>query len=182
MAADRRIERLIAYDVLVHVGLISDTHGFLEEAIFAHFEKCDEVWHAGDFGPAEVLERLKAFKPVRGVYGNIDGADIRAELPPDLDWICEGLHVYMTHQGGYPGNYDPRAKRELEQRKPDLFLCGHSHIARVMRDPKLKLLHMNPGACGRIGWHQKRTALRFKVEGERIGNVELIELGPRTNK
>ena len=173
---------MIAYDVLVHVGLVSDTHGFLDEALFTHFEKCDEVWHAGDFGPVEVLDRLKTFKPVRGVFGNIDGADIRSELPLDLEWECEGVRVYMTHIGGYPGSYDRRAKKELTKRKPDLFICGHSHIARVIRDRELKLLHMNPGACGRVGWHLKRTAIRFAVDGERIGNVELIELGPRTNK
>ena len=157
---------LIAYDVLVHVGLISDTHGFLDEAIFTHFEKCDEVWHAGDFGP-EVLDRLKKFKPVRGVFGNIDGAEIRSELQLDLEWECEGLRVYMTHIGGYPGCYDRRAKRKLATRKPDLFICGHSHIARVMRDSELKLLHMNPGACGRIGWHVKRTAIRFSPSSSR---------------
>jgi putative phosphoesterase len=164
----------------VQVGLISDTHGFLDEAIFNHFEKCAEVWHAGDFGPVEVLDRLKKFRPVRGVFGNIDGAEIRSELPRDLEWACEGVRIYMTHQGGYPGHYDARAKRELKQRKPDLFICGHSHIVRVMRDPELKLLHMNPGASGRVGWHLKRTAMRFAVEGARIGNVELIELGPRS--
>lgn len=173
---------MIAYDVVVQIGLLSDTHGFLDEAIFTYFEKCDEVWHAGDFGPVEVLDRLKAFKPVRGVYGNIDGAEIRAELTLDLEWEFEGLRVYMTHIGGYPGNYDRRAKKELAKRKPELFICGHSHIARVMRDPRLKLLHMNPGAAGRTGWHLKRTALRFTIEQKRIGNVELIELGPRSSK
>jgi uncharacterized protein len=165
----------------MQVGLLSDTHGFLDEAIFKYLEKCGEVWHAGDFGP-DVLDRLKAFKPVRGVFGNIDGAEIRAELPQDLEWECEGARVYMTHIGGYPGSYDRRAKRELSQRKPDLFICGHSHIARVMRDPKLKLLHMNPGACGRIGWHQQRTIMRFTVKGNRVGNVELIELGKRGSR
>ena len=165
----------------MQVGLLSDTHGFLDEAIFTYFEKCDEVWHAGDFG-TDVLDRLKAFKLIRGVFGNVDGAAIRAELPQDLEWQCESVRVYMTHIGGYPGNYDARAKRELSQRKPDLFVCGHSHIARVMRDPKLKLLHMNPGACGRIGWHEQRTILRFTVEANRVGNVELIELGKRASR
>ena len=166
----------------MRVGLISDTHGLLDEAIFTHFEKCDEVWDAGDVGSMELLDRLKTFKPVRGVFGNIDGEDIRSELPLDLEWECEGVRVYMTHQGRYPGSYDRRAQKELAQRKPDLFICGHSHIARIMRDPELKLLHMNPGACGRVGWHLKRTAIRFRVDGERIGNLELIELGPRTDK
>ena len=179
---ERTFAPLIAYDVVVQIGLLSDTHGFLDEAIFTYFEKCDEVWHAGDFGPVEVLDQMKAFKPVRGVYGNIDGAEIRAELTLDLDWECEGLRIYMTHVGGHPGNYDRRAKSELVKRKPDLFICGHSHIARVVRDPKLNLLHMNPGAAGRVGWHLKRTALRFAIEQKRIGNVELIELGPRSSK
>lgn len=161
------------------MGLLSDSHGYLDEAIFEYFDKCDEVWHAGDFGPAEVLDRLEAFKPLRGVSGNIDGPKIRAELPRDLKWECEGVRVYMTHIGGYPGNYDARAQRELLKWKPGLFLCGHSHIARVMRDPKLNLLHMNPGACGRIGWHEQRTILRFTIEAEKIGNVEMIELGKR---
>ena len=165
----------------MQVGLLSDTHGFLDEAVFTYFENCGEVWHAGDFGPG-VLDRLKAFKPVRGVFGNIDGAEIRADLPQDLDWQCEGVRVYMTHIGGYPGSYDRRAKHELAQRKPDLFICGHSHIARVMRDPKLKLLHMNPGACGRMGWHEQRTIMRFTVEASRVGNVELIELGKRARR
>jgi uncharacterized protein len=166
----------------MQVGLLSDTHGFLDEAIFAYFEKCDEVWHAGDFGPVEILDRLKAFKPTRGVFGNIDGTEIRSELPQDLDWQCEGVRVYMTHVGGYPGNYDARAKRQLDQRTPDLFICGHSHIARVMRDPMRKLLHMNAGACGRIGWRMTRTVLRFRVDGDKVGNVELIELGARSGK
>ena len=163
----------------MQVGLLSDSHGFLDEVIFDYFDECDEVWHAGDFGPVAVLDRLKNFKPLRGVFGNIDGVEIRSQLSRDLEWQCEGVRVYMTHIGGYPGNYDARAKRELAARSPDLFIAGHSHIARVMRDQKLKLLHMNPGACGRTGWHLKRTILRFTVDDSRIGNVELMELGPR---
>jgi putative phosphoesterase len=169
------------YHGLMRIGLLSDTHGFLDETLFTHFEKCDELWHAGDFGLVDLLDRLRAFKPVRGVFGNIDGPEIRADLPLDLEWECEGLRVYMTHVGGYPGNYDRRAKRELERRKPGLFICGHSHITRIMRDQKLNLLHMNPGACGRVGWHLKRTALRFSVDCGKIGNVELIELGTRSS-
>ncbi len=166
----------------MQVGLLSDTHGFLDETIFTWFENCDEIWHAGDFGPVEVLDRLKAFRPLRGVYGNIDGAEIRRELPQALNWECQGTRVYMTHSGGYPGHYDPSVKRYLERDKPDLLVCGHSHIARVMRDPTLKLLYMNPGACGRIGWHLKRTVLRFRIDGGKISNLELIELGPRSDK
>ena len=163
----------------MRIGLLADTHGFIDDALFTYFAECDEVWHAGDFGPVEVLDRLKSFKPVRGVFGNIDGAEIRAELPEQLDWQCEDLRVYMRHIGGYPGNYDRRAKQQLAASKPDLFICGHSHIARVMRDPALNLLHMNPGAAGVVGWHTQRTALRFTMNGAKIQNVELIELMPR---
>jgi len=166
----------------MRIGLLSDTHGFLDEALFTYFAECDEVWHAGDFGPVEVLDRLKSFKPLRGVYGNIDGAEIRAALPEELDWLCEDVRVYMRHIGGYPGNYDVRAKLKIAERKPDLFICGHSHITRIMRDPKLNLLHMNPGAAGYIGWHKKRTALRLTVDGNRVRDVELIELEPRHRK
>ena len=112
----------------MRIGLLSDSHGFLDEAIFAYFAQCDEVWHAGDFGPVEVLDRLRQFKPTRGVYGNIDGAELRAGLPEHLHWECEGVQVYMTHIGGYPGAYDNRARAEILNRKPGLFICGHSHI------------------------------------------------------
>ena len=165
--------------LVMRIGLLSDTHGFVDEALFTYFAECDEVWHAGDFGPVEVLDRLKSFKPLRGVFGNVDGAEIRADLPEQLEWKCEDVRVYMRHVGGYPGNYDPRAKPELVRSKPDLFICGHSHIARIMRDPALELLHMNPGAAGFIGWHTKRTALRFRINADKVQNVELIELEPR---
>ncbi|MGI8743474.1 MAG: metallophosphoesterase family protein [Bryobacteraceae bacterium] len=166
----------------MRIGLMSDSHGFLDEAVFTYFDECDEVWHAGDFGPVDVLDRLKAFKPLRGVFGNIDGERVRAELPSDLLWDCQGLHVYMTHIGGYPGHYEARVRRELAELRPGLFICGHSHIARVMRDPALGLLHMNPGACGHHGWHTTRTLLRFTVNARKIGAAELIELGPRGQK
>ena len=120
-----------------------------------------------------------AFKPVRGVFGNIDGAEVRAELPEDLAWDCEGVRVYMTHIGGHPGAYEKHAKQRIAKEKPGLFLCGHSHILKVMRDPKLALIHMNPGACGHHGWHAVRTLLRFTVENGKVGGVEAIELGAR---
>lgn len=166
------------------VGLISDTHGFLDETLLERLKDCDELWHAGDLGPGGsgpcgLLESLQKFKPLRAVYGNIDGAEIRSELAPDLSWECEGVRVYMTHIGGYPGNYDRRARAELLRRKPELFICGHSHILRVMRDPDLHLLHMNPGACGHNGWHKMRTALRFTITKGKIADVVAIELGPR---
>lgn len=163
------------------IGLLSDTHGFLDESIFHYFAECDEIWHAGDFGPVALLDRLKEFKPLRGVHGNVDGTEVRSEMPDDLSWDCEGVRVYMTHAGGYPGHYDRRAKQALVRLKPDLFICGHSHILRVMRDPTLGLLHMNPGACGRNGWHNVRTLLRFRVGGGKISEVEAIELGPRAS-
>ncbi|HVW86973.1 MAG TPA: metallophosphoesterase family protein [Bryobacteraceae bacterium] len=163
----------------MRIGLISDTHGFLDEAIFTHFSACDEVWHAGDFGSPELLEQLKQFRPTRGVFGNIDGAELRAELPRDLVWDCEGIRVYMTHIGGYPGRYDARARQELARVRPHMFLCGHSHILKVMRDPALELIHMNPGACGHQGWHVERTALRFTIDAGKIFDVEAIRLGKR---
>jgi uncharacterized protein len=164
---------------LMRIGLLSDTHGFLDEAVFDYFAECDQIWHAGDFGSIEVLDRLKQFRATRGVSGNIDTAALLTELPPALDWECEGLHVYMTHIGGYPGRYDPKARKELKRLRPDLFICGHSHILRVMRDPELGFLHMNPGACGHHGWHKIRTILRFTVNAGKISAVEAIELGPR---
>lgn len=163
----------------MRIGLLSDSHGFLDEAVFQWFAECDEVWHAGDFGAAAVLDRLKAFKPVRGVWGNIDGPDVRDALDQDLEWECEGLRVYMTHIGGYPGAYDRRAKSEIVRRGPGLFICGHSHILKVMRDPKLHLVHLNPGACGHQGWHKVRTLLRFTVADGKLSAMEAIELGPR---
>src|SRR4051794_212235 len=161
----------------MRIGLLSDTHGFLDDELLPHFEGCDEIWHAGDFGSSEVLDRLLALKPFRGVFGNIDAPAVRSRLPEDLEWECEKVRVYMTHIGGYPGRYDPRARRELQRRKPGLFICGHSHTARVMRDPRLALLHFNPGASGHVGWHKERTAMRFEIQGGKIGNVEMIALG-----
>lgn len=164
---------------MLRIGLMSDTHGFLDEAVFQYFAECDEIWHAGDFGTLELFDRLQAFKPLRGVFGNIDGADIRTVAPRDLGWECEGLRVYMTHIGGYPGAYEKRVKPELAARRPGLFICGHSHILKVMRDDKLGLVHLNPGACGHQGWHLVRTLLRFSVDGGVLKDMHAIELGPR---
>lgn len=168
----------------MRIGLLSDTHGFLDETLLQHFAQCDELWHAGDLGPGEksstgLLDQLKSWKPLWAVYGNVDSAEIRAELPAELFWDSEGVRVYMTHIGGYPGNYDRRAKAAILREKPDLFVCGHSHILKVVRDPELKLLHMNPGACGHNGWHKMRTALRFSIEAGKISDAIAIELGPR---
>lgn len=163
----------------MRIGLLSDTHGFLDDAIFTHFESCDEIWHAGDIGSPDVLDRVNSFRRARMVFGNIDGPEIRSRLSEDLQWSIEGVEVYMTHIGGYPGRYNPRARQELARRKPDLFVCGHSHVLKVMRDTSLGLLHMNPGASGHSGWHSRRTIMRFVVETGNIGDIEVLDLGPR---
>jgi putative phosphoesterase len=161
------------------IGLLSDTHSFLDERVFEHFAVCDEVWHAGDFGNEEVLDKLKLFKPLRGVYGNIDGAKIRAEMPLDLRFECEGLPVFMTHIGGYPGRYEPRVGKILKEDPPvnGLFISGHSHILKVIPDKTLGFLHINPGACGNEGWHKVKTLIRFTIEQCRILELQVIELG-----
>ena len=160
------------------IGLISDTHGFLDDAVFRHFEKCDEVWHAGDFGPG-VAERLRTFKPLRGVYGNIDGGEIRDAFPETMQWQCEEITVLMTHIGGYPGKYAPQVRKALSDTSIQLFICGHSHILKIMYDQKYQCLHINPGAAGNHGWHQVRTLIRFSVNGKEIKDCEVIELGKR---
>jgi len=159
------------------IGLISDTHNYLDDRVFKHFEKCDEIWHAGDFGSAELANKLKAFKPLKGVYGNIDGSDIRSEFPEMLCWNCEDVKVLMIHIGGYPPRYNPKSKVLLAQNKPQFFISGHSHILKILYDDKLKCLHMNPGAAGKQGWQKVRTLIRFVVEGNNIRNCEVIELG-----
>ncbi len=164
---------------MTRIGLISDTHNYLDEAVFRHFENCDEIWHAGDFGTAEIADKLKAFKPLRGVYGNIDGADIRNDYPEKLRFTCEGVNVMMVHIGGYPPRYTPAIKPELLVTPPQLFISGHSHILKVMFDDKLQCLHMNPGAAGKSGWHKVRTLIRFVVDGPGMKNCEVIELGAR---
>ena len=165
---------------MTRIGLISDTHNYLDEAVFKHFENCDEIWHAGDFGTAAISEKLKAFKPLRGVYGNIDGYDIRSELPEKLRFTCEEVEVLMTHIGGYPGRYAPGIRTELYAHPPKLFISGHSHILKVIFDDKIKCLHMNPGAAGNQGWHKVRTLIRFVIDGKDMKQCEVIELGTRS--
>ncbi|RYD57889.1 MAG: metallophosphoesterase [Sphingobacteriales bacterium] len=165
---------------MTRIGLISDTHDFLDDAVFRHFDNCDEIWHAGDFGTAAIADKLKAFKLLKGVYGNIDGYDIRSEYPEKLRWTCEDVDVYMTHIGGYPGRYAPAVRAELYANPPKLFITGHSHILKIMFDEKLKCLHMNPGAAGRHGWHKVRTLVRFVVDGSNMKDCEVIELGKRS--
>ena len=163
------------------IGLLSDTHSFLDDRVLEYFAECDEVWHAGDFGNVEILDKLKAFKPLRGVYGNIDGAKIRTELPLDLRFDCEGLPIFMTHIGGYPGRYEPRVGKILKENPPTngIFISGHSHILKVMPDKNLGFLHINPGACGNEGWHKVKTLVRFSIEKARIFDLQVIELGSR---
>ncbi|WP_316840027.1 metallophosphoesterase family protein [Pedobacter gandavensis] len=160
------------------IGLLSDTHGFLDDAVFKHFDECDEIWHAGDFGP-DVAERLAAFKPLKGVYGNIDDKEIRAAYPEHLRFNCEKVDVWMTHIGGYPGKYAPNLKREIYTKPPMLFITGHSHILKVMFDPKINCLHINPGAAGNSGWHKVKTLIRFCISEEKIHTLEAIEIGNR---
>lgn len=164
---------------MTRIGLISDTHGWLDDAVFKHFEHCDEIWHAGDFGNTEVVEKLKAYKPLRGVYGNIDGHEIRPEYPEVLQWQCEEVKALMIHIGGYPGRYTPLARKHLLEYQPQLFISGHSHILKVIYDDKLQCLHMNPGAAGKHGWHKVRTLIRFVIDGKDMRQCEVIELGKR---
>ena len=161
------------------IGLLSDTHDYLDDAVFRHFETCDEIWHAGDFGTSKISDALKNFKPLRGVYGNIDGYDIRSEYPETLVWNCEEVKILMIHIGGYPPKYNPHSKLLLQQKQPQLFISGHSHILKVMYDDKLNCLHMNPGAAGKHGWHKVRTLIRFVIDEKDIRQCEVIELGTR---
>lgn len=164
---------------MTRIGLISDTHSHLEEKVFDHFAECDEIWHAGDIGDIKVADQLAAFKPFRAVYGNIDAADVRITYPLDLHFHCEEVKVWMTHIGGYPGRYSKRIKDQLTEIDPDLFICGHSHILKVMPDAKHNLLHINPGAAGVHGFHQVKTIIRFSIDGKQIKDLEVIEMGRR---
>lgn len=164
---------------MTRVGLLSDTHGYLDEAIFTHFDGCDEIWHAGDFGNIAVADTLAAFRPLRGVYGNIDGHVVRNSYPEHLRFNCEAVDVWITHIGGYPGRYSPQVIPEIRRDPPKLFICGHSHILKVVYDQKLQCLHLNPGAAGKQGWHKVRTLLRFSIDDNRIENLEVIELAER---
>lgn len=164
---------------MTKIGLLSDTHSFLDEKVFQYFEICDEVWHAGDIGNAEVADRLKAFKPFRAVYGNIDGPELRRRFPLDLRFTCDGVDVLITHIGGYPGRYSQRVKQLIRESPPKLYICGHSHILKIMPDPAFDLLHVNPGACGNEGFHQVKTLVRFDLDDGDIKNMEVIEIGKR---
>ncbi len=164
---------------MMKIGLISDTHGYLDEAVFKYFDDRDEIWHAGDFGNIALADKLAAFKPLRGVFGNIDGKDVRSVYPEYLKFRCEEVSVWMTHIGGYPDHYSPAIKKEIYTKPPQLFISGHSHILKVIFDKKIQCLHINPGAAGKQGWHKKRTLVRFCISEKKIHTLEVIELGDR---
>lgn len=161
------------------IGLLSDTHGYLDPKIYHYFKDVDEIWHAGDVGSIEVIDELKKFKPLRGVYGNIDDHIIRLEFKEFERFTLEGVDVLITHIGGKPGKYSKPAYEELQKKAPKLFICGHSHILLVKMDPLFNMLWMNPGACGFKGFHSVKTILRFELSNGMIQNLEVIELGTR---
>lgn len=164
---------------MTRIGLISDTHNYLDEAVFKHFENCNEIWHAGDFGSEEVAKRLKEKKSLKGVYGNIDGQDIRTVYPEQLVFMCEEVKVMLRHIGGSAPKYNPETRKQLAIHQPQVFISGHSHILKVMYDDKINCLHINPGAAGKQGWHKVRTIIRFVIDGKEMKDCEVIELGTR---
>ena len=162
------------------IGLLSDTHSHLDESVFEYFKNVDEVWHAGDIGNDKTADQLEAFKPFRAVYGNIDGGKLRIRYPEDQLFEMEGVTVWMTHIGGYPPRYNSRTRTLIQKRNPKLFICGHSHILKIMPDVNRPgSLCMNPGAAGKQGFHREKTIVRFELEGSRIKNLEVINLGKR---
>jgi len=163
------------------IGLLSDTHGYVHPELPRIFKDCDEIWHAGDFGSMDTIDQLRAIKPLRGVYGNIDSADIRREFPEILRFTCEEVDVLITHIGGYPGNYQPPVKAVMQVQAPRLFISGHSHILKIIHDKKYNCLHLNPGAAGRHGFHKVISMLRFVIEGSTIKDMEIVEF-PREDK
>lgn len=171
-----KITNLFYFRGLKKILLLSDTHGYIDNQIIKFIKQADEVWHAGDIGSLKVTDTIKKYKPLRAVYGNIDDKDARTEFPLDNKFTIEGVSVYITHIGGYPGKYNARVKEELIKNTPKLFICGHSHILKIQFDKKLNLLHLNPGAVGKYGFHQVRTMLRFELDKEEIKNMEIIEL------
>jgi putative phosphoesterase len=160
---------------MTKILLLSDTHGYIDDAVLKYVKQADEVWHAGDIGDLKITDAIKALKPLRAVYGNIDDAKTRIEFPEHNRFMCEQVDVWITHIGGYPKRYDMRVRETIKQNPPDLFISGHSHILKVIPDKKLNLLHMNPGAIGIYGLHKVRTMLRFTIDGKKIDNLEVIE-------
>lgn len=164
------------------IGILSDTHSYMDDRIPAYLEDRDEIWHIGDFGNYEVVEQLQQVAPLQGVYGNIDGQPIRQEFPEHQRFERAGLDIWMTHIGGYPGKYERHIRDPIRQHPPDLFLSGHSHILKVMRDTRLNLMHLNPGAAGKTGFHKERTLLLMEIADRRITNLRVVELGKRGKK
>lgn len=169
----------ILYLRLMKILLLSDTHSYLDDRILDYAKKADEIWHCGDFGNLEVVEALERVGTLRGVYGNIDGEGIRKIFPEVLSFTCENVEVLMIHIGGYHERYSALAKKEIAEKAPKLFISGHSHILKAMYDKKNELLHLNPGAAGKQGWHKMRTMMRFEINGDQIEKLEVIELGSR---
>lgn len=161
---------------MTRIGILSDTHGYWDDRYLKHFEMCDEIWHAGDIGSLELIQKLAVFKPVRAVYGNIDGGDIRRIYPEINRFTVDGADVVIKHIGGYPGNYDPSIRAKLFVRPPQLFISGHSHILKVKFDKTLNLLHINPGAAGKYGWHKTCTLVRLAIDNGEFKDLEVIEL------
>ncbi len=159
------------------IGILSDTHSFWDDKYAQYFASCDEIWHAGDIGSMEVATRLSSLIPLRAVYGNRDSGYIRLHFPAILRFRCEDADVLLTHIGGYPGNYDPRIRKNITASPPDLFVCGHSHILKVQYDKTLHLLHINPGAAGTMGWHRERTIIRLTVCGKEFKDLEVVTIG-----
>lgn len=164
------------------IGILSDTHGYWDERYLEYFAECDEIWHAGDIGSYDLIRRLEEFRPVKAVCGNCDGGDTRKTCPETLEWECENTRVMMTHIGGYPGKYAPGIRKILAEKRPQLFIAGHSHILKVMFDKQMNLLYINPGAAGMMGWHKVRTLLRITLSQGSFSNLEVIELGNKENE
>ena len=165
---------------MTKIGLIADTHSWLDDNVFRHFEQCDEIWHAGDIGSIKIIDQLEAFKPSRIVFGNIDSKEIQLRTHENLNFELEGFRIWMTHIGGAPPRYNPAVWPLLKSKTPDIFICGHSHILRVIRDKELSnMLYINPGAAGKEGFHKMRTLLRFNLHDGMISQMEVVELGKR---
>ncbi len=161
---------------MTKIGLLSDTHCVIDSKMLEFFKDCDQIWHAGDIGNLETADKLAAFKPLKAVFGNIDGHDLRCVYKEHCRFVCEGVDVWITHIGGYPDHYDRSVRKEIYANPPRLFICGHSHILKVMFDKKIDCLHINPGAAGNSGWHKVKTALRFDIDKTEIKNLEILEL------
>ncbi len=164
------------------IGILSDTHSYLDPKVFDYFEPCDEIWHAGDVGDMAVIDQLQAFRLTRVVAGNIDGADIRRIYGEVVRFRCEEVEVLLKHIGGYPGKYDPSVRLMLRQNPPQLFVCGHSHILKIKYDRALNMLCINPGAAGYHGWQLQRTLVRLTIEGNKFTDCEVIDIGNKQNK